>query len=259
MTTLPHRLDRTVVIRATCETVFRFFTDSARWAAWWGAGSTIDPRPGGQVRIRYPNAVEASGEVLEVLTPERIVFTYGYASGTPIPPGASRVTITLEPFEGGTRLRLAHEFADAAVRDHHVQGWRYQLSVFGNTVADEIHRDAADLVNGWFGAWSLTNEEERAQALARIATAGVQFRDRFGLTDGLADLSAHIAGSQRFMPGVRLELRGGISHCQGTVLAPWVAMAADGKERMSGTNVFVLGPDGRIESVTGLLNLAPTI
>jgi uncharacterized protein YndB with AHSA1/START domain len=259
MTTLPHRLDRTVVIRATCETVFRFFTDSARWAAWWGAGSTIDPRPGGQVRIRYPNAVEASGEVVEVLTPERIVFTFGYASGTPIAPGASRVTISLEPFEGGTRLRLAHEFSDAAVRDHHVQGWRYQLSVFGNTVADEIHRDAASLVNGWFGAWSLTNEEERAQALARIATAGVQFRDRFSLTDGLADLSAHIAATHRFMPGIHLEPRGAISHCQGTVLAPWVAVAADGKEPMSGTNVFVLGPDGRIESVTGLLNPAPTI
>jgi len=256
MMTLPHRLDRTVVIRATCETVFRFFTDSARWAAWWGAGSSIDPRPGGPVRIRYPNGVEVSGEVLEVLAPERIVFTYGYASGTPIPPGSSRVTISLEPYAGGTRLRLAHEFADAAVRDQHVQGWRYQLSVFGNTVADEIHRDAAGVVNGWFEAWALTNDEERGQALARIATVGVQFRDRFSLTDGLTDLSAHIAATHRFMPGIRLEPRGAISHCQGTVLAPWVALAADGQERMSGTNVFVLGPDGRIESVTGLLNPA---
>lgn len=209
------------------------------------------------MRIRYPNGVEVSGEVLEVLAPERIVFTYGYASGTPILPGGSRVTISLEPHEGGTRLRLAHEFADAAVRDHHVQGWRYQLAVFGNTVADEIHRDAANVVDGWFEAWSLANDEERAQALARVATAGVQFRDRFSLVDGLADLSAHIAGTHRFMPGIRLEPRGEISQCQGTVLAPWVALSADGQQRMSGTNVFVLGPDGRIELVTGLLNPAP--
>ena len=40
------RLDRTVVIRARPETVFGFFTDSGRWAAWWGAGSTIDPQAG---------------------------------------------------------------------------------------------------------------------------------------------------------------------------------------------------------------------
>jgi len=259
MTLLPHRLDRTVVIRATRETVFRFFTDSARWAAWWGAGSTIDAKPGGAVLIRFPNAIEVSGEVIEVRIPERIVFTYGYATGKPIPPGGSRVTISLESYEGGTRLRLAHEFADAAMRDHHVQGWRYQLAVFGNAVADELYRDAGAVVEGWFDAWSLTNDEERVQALARIASAGIQFRDRFSLTDGLADLSAHIAATHRFMPGIRLEPRGAISQCQGTVLAPWVAVAADGKERMSGTNVFLLGPDGRIESVTGLLNPAPTI
>ena len=36
-----------VRIEADRETVFRYFTDSGRWAAWWGAGSTIDPRPGG--------------------------------------------------------------------------------------------------------------------------------------------------------------------------------------------------------------------
>lgn len=52
--TLTHSLDRTVLIGATRETVFRFFTDNARWAAWWGAGSTIDPKPGGAVRIGTP-------------------------------------------------------------------------------------------------------------------------------------------------------------------------------------------------------------
>ena len=44
---LPHSLDRTVTIQAPPETVFRFFQDSARWARWWGAGSTIDPKVGG--------------------------------------------------------------------------------------------------------------------------------------------------------------------------------------------------------------------
>jgi len=34
MPELPYRLDRTVVIHAKPEAVFRFFTDSARWASW---------------------------------------------------------------------------------------------------------------------------------------------------------------------------------------------------------------------------------
>ena len=106
--TLPHALDRTVLIEAEPETVFRFFTDPARWAMWWGAGSTIDARPGGQMRIRYPGGVEATGEVIEVDAPRRLVFTYGYVSGKPIPPGASLVTIRLSTERDATRLSLIH-------------------------------------------------------------------------------------------------------------------------------------------------------
>ena len=94
-TSLPHRLDRIVNIQASPDTVFRFFTDVARWARWWGAGSTIDPRPGGRVLIRYPDGTEVVGEVVELTAPERLVFTYGFASGAPIPPGSSRVAIRL--------------------------------------------------------------------------------------------------------------------------------------------------------------------
>jgi uncharacterized protein YndB with AHSA1/START domain len=254
MTSLPHRLERTVTIRATREIVFRFFTDNSRWASWWGPGSTIDPRPGGQLLIRYPNGVEASGEVIEVAMPERIVFTYGYASGKPIPPGASRVTIQLDSHPAGTRVMLSHDFAEAAVRDEHTQGWRYQLSVFGNVVADEAHAGAAGLVDGWFQAWSTTTAYEREPMLLSVAAPDVRFRDRFGLIDGLVDLVPHIDAVQRFMPGLRLQRRGDIRHCQGTVLADWVGVGADGQERAGGTNVFLLGADGRIESVTGFWN-----
>jgi len=251
---LPYLLERTIVIQAARDIVFRFFTDNARWAAWWGSGSTIDARPGGQVLIRYPNGVEVRGEVLEVLESERIVFTYGYATGKPIPAGSSRVTVLLEAHEAGTELRLTHEFAEAAVRDLHVQGWRYQLALFGNVVADEVHADAAGLVDAWFAAWSMADERERTDALARIARPGVHFRDRFSLVDGLPDLAAHIGGALRFMPGIRMLRKGDVRHCQGTVLADWTAVAGDGVERMSGTNVFLLAPDGRIDSATGVLN-----
>jgi uncharacterized protein YndB with AHSA1/START domain len=252
MDPLTHRLDRTVAIQATPETVFRFFTDSERWARWWGAGSTIDARPGGRVLVRYPNGVEASGEVVELTPPERIVFTYGYASGKPIAPGSSRVTIDLEPDGAGTRLTLVHEFADAAARDQHVQGWRFQLSVFANVVADEVFAGAAGLIDAWFDAWAEADGAARIAAFTRIAAAGVRFRDRYSLLDGIPEVSTHAGAAQKFMPGVRLRRKGEVRHCQGTVLADWSAAASDGAVRMSGTNVFVLGGDGRIESVTGV-------
>src|SRR5882762_7201438 len=65
MSDLPHILERTVHIKAPRDAVFRYFTDSRLWAGWLGSGSTIDPRPGGKVLIRYPGGVEVSGEVVE--------------------------------------------------------------------------------------------------------------------------------------------------------------------------------------------------
>ncbi|HWC95793.1 MAG TPA: SRPBCC domain-containing protein, partial [Candidatus Sulfopaludibacter sp.] len=227
MTELPYSLERTVVIRATPETVFRFFTDSARWASWWGAGSTIDAARGGKVYIRHGNGIESLGEVVEVRAPEEIVFTYGFASGKPIPPGSSLVTIRLEPDPNGTRLRLRHDFADAGTRDEHVQGWRFQLSLFGNAVANEAYAGAPDAVDSWFAAWNDSDEASRAATFGRIAVPEICFRDRYSLLAGLADLNAHTGAAQRFMPGIRLQRNGAIRHCQGSVLAEWIAAGPD--------------------------------
>jgi len=251
MTPLPHRLDRTITIRAPRAAVFRFFTDPARWAAWWGAGSTIDARPGGRVVIRMPGGVEVTGEVVELAPPDRLVFTYGFTSGAPIPPGGSIVTIRLEPDGTGTKLSLSHAFAEAAARDQHVQGWRYQLAVFGNVVSDDVHAGAAAHVDAWFRAWSDPDAESRRRALDAVAAPGVQFHDRYSLLDGLDDVLPHIAASQRFMPGLVIARDGDVRQCQGTVLADWVATGPDGQPRGRGTNVFVCGGDGKFTSVTG--------
>jgi len=258
MEELPHKLNRTVAIRAAPEIVFRFFTDSGRWAAWWGTGSTIDATPGGKVYIRHPNGVETVGEVLEACHPERIAFTYGFATGKPISPGGSRVTIRLEPDAGGTQLHLTHEFSEAAPRNEHVQGWRFQLSLLANAIANEMYAGAASAVDGWFAVWAIPDEQAREAKLAVLAAPGVRFHDRFSLLAGIADLAAHIGAAQRFMPGIRLARKGEIRHCQGMVLADWIVSGSDGKERMSGTNVFVFQPDGRIEAVTGFTNPPPS-
>src|SRR5262249_39324808 len=108
MTALPHSLDRSVVIRARPGTVFRYFTDSTRFASWWGEGSSIDARPGGAVRIVYPGGVVVIGNVVTVKPTEQISFTYGYESKNSelVPAGGSLVTVTVEPHPDGTLLHL---------------------------------------------------------------------------------------------------------------------------------------------------------
>jgi len=254
MMTLTHRLDRTITIKAPPALVFAFLTETPRWASWWGPGSEIDARPGGRMKIRYPEGTEAIGEVLEVSAPRRLVFTYGYATGALIPPGGSRVTIDLEPEGAATRIRLTHEFADAKVRDQHVQGWRYQLSLFANAVANVVFAGAADTVDAWFEAWAEPDAEARHRMLARIASPDVRFRDQYSSIDTIADLAAHIAGAQQFMPGIRMRRAGDVRQCQGVVLADFVAQAADGTRRAAGTNVFVFHADGLLDSVIGFMN-----
>ena len=251
--TLDHSLERVVIIRARRETVFRYFTDSARFAAWWGPGSLVDPKPGGAVRIRYPNAVEAAGEVLELKAPERFVFTYGYADPSKgVPPGGSRVTITLEAVSEGTRLRLVHDLSDAKSRDAHRVGWPYQLAVFATVVASEEHAGVAGRADAWFRAWAEPDAAKRRTFLEEAAAPAVEFRDPYGCVSGLDDLERHIVQLQTFMPGLTLHRDGVPRHCQGTAAVDWVMRSPDGVERGRGTNVVDLAPDGRFASVVGL-------
>ncbi len=249
---MPYELERRILIRARPDAVFRHFTDPDRWAAWWGAGSTIEPRPGGELLVRYPNGIEARGRVVEIEPPRRVVFTFGYVTGNPIPPGASLVTIELEPDPAGTRLHLRHRFADPGARDAHVQGWRYQLSIFANVVSDALHAAAGNVVEAWFSAWSEPDAARRQEILEAALAPSIRFRDRFSCVEGREDLLPQITAALQFMPGFRLERMGETRHCQGTVVADWVGRGPDGVQRLRGTNVFTLDADGRIEEVVGL-------
>jgi len=250
--TLAFSVPRTLVIRAPRPLVFRFFTDTARWARWWGEGSSIQGRVGGAVRIVYPGGTVASGQVLELVPDERVVFTYGYeGEAKPIAPGASRVTIRLEDDPGGTRLDFLHEVADAAARDLHVQGWRYQLAVFAGVVTAEAHAGAEDLAERWIGAWNEADQARRDSALAALVTPTVVFQDAYSCTAGLEDLQAHVSAAKVHMAGVRLARTGPVRQCQGTALFPWRADKPDGTPLSAGTTVLELSTDGRIARAVG--------
>ena len=250
-TALPFKLDRAVVIAATPQIVFRFFTDSARWASWWGPGSTVDAKVGGKVFMRHRDGTESGGEVVEVTSAKRFVFTYGFNSGKPFPVGGSRVTISLETDKAGTRLTVHHELPNEATRNEHVQGWRFQLSLFANVVSDEVNTGVDATADAWFDAWADPDAAHREATLRRIASDTMRFQDRYSNLDGLADILPHIAAAQMFMPGIRLHRAGMTRHCQGMALCDWVMTGADGKEHGRGTNSFVFGPTGKIEWVTG--------
>ena len=117
-------IDREIRIRATPETVFDLWVDPTRIVQWMGRTATIDPRPGGAFRLDYNGTDVASGSVLELDRPNRIVLSWGWeAPGDPTPPGSSRVEVTLVADGADTILRLRHSGLAPEAIEGHTQGW----------------------------------------------------------------------------------------------------------------------------------------
>ena len=247
---LPEILERRIVIRAPVETVFGYFRDSARFARWWGEGSRIDARVDGEVFIRFPNAVTAKGRIVEIEPPRRIVFTY-VSGGVD-----SLVTVRLEEANDGTILHLRHAFSSAKIRDHYVQGWRFQLTLLSKAVAEEGEPAATRCIESFFQAWSEKDPQRRRALLESCATPEVSFRDAYSATDGIDDLVANLAAVQAFLPGVTLTREGEVRLSHGTALVGWSARRENGESAATGVDVFELAPDGRIARVAGFWDSA---
>ena len=118
-----------VHIAAQPETVFPYFTDPGRYVQWMGAEAALEPVPGGCYRIVMRDGVEAAGEFVEIDPPHRLVFTWGWTHDRAVPPGTTRVVITLLAERGGTRVVLRHYgLPNDGQRDHHRKGWEVYLN-----------------------------------------------------------------------------------------------------------------------------------
>src|SRR5580698_11677593 len=124
-------------IRARPAIVFDAVTTAEGIAQWWGpdAGPVLiaesDPRVGGRYRVRLrlldSTEHESSGEFLEIVRPERVVFSWRWLGGEP-DPGESRVEITLKAVPEGTELTFVHsQLHDEESRRSHEQGWTGSL------------------------------------------------------------------------------------------------------------------------------------
>ncbi len=135
-------------LAARPETVFSYFTDPARYVTWMGHEAQLDPRPGGVYGVRMSDDFEAAGAFLAVDPPHRLVFTWGWAPGAGqhvkagaqpdslLPPGSTRVEVTLAEADGGTLLTLRHhDLTTVELHDAHCVAWQTYLDRLGIRVA----------------------------------------------------------------------------------------------------------------------------
>lgn len=129
-----HELELARELAAPRERVFAAWTDPEQAVRWWMpqewtlVSCKMDVRPGGgwhrRMRGRDGSIVTKWGEYREIVSPERLVFTYNtaFADGTVEP--ETLVTVTLADLGGHTRLTLRHEaFQSEAASLSHTGGW----------------------------------------------------------------------------------------------------------------------------------------
>jgi uncharacterized protein YndB with AHSA1/START domain len=121
---------RVVRVRAPIEIVRTYFTDPKRVAEWWPTRAAIDARVGGEIALEFDNpdgqTDRARGTIVELMA-DRIVFTWGFERDRDLPPGSSRLEISLEPDGSTTVVRLEHHGLPESHRRKHDDGWSYFL------------------------------------------------------------------------------------------------------------------------------------
>jgi len=110
------------------ERVFTYFTDPDKWMAWQGTEAEIELVPDGIWRVNVTGEGFASGRVVEVVENERVVFTWGWEHGPPVPPGSTTVAIELVPDGDGTLIRLTHSDLPPDEIEIHRFAWEHYVS-----------------------------------------------------------------------------------------------------------------------------------
>jgi uncharacterized protein YndB with AHSA1/START domain len=110
-----------VTIAAAPHEILPFFTDAELLVEWMGESAELHPTAGGRFAVDV-KGTHVRGTYVEV-SPERVVFTWGFAGSAELPPGSSTVEVTLTPSPDGTVVSLRHTGLPPAQASRHRQGW----------------------------------------------------------------------------------------------------------------------------------------
>ena len=94
--------EKSVLVPLNADDTFALITEPDRLRRWQVITARVDLRAGGGSRWTIIPGNSASGTITEVEPGRRVVFSWGWEGSPDLPPGASAVTITLEPADGGS-------------------------------------------------------------------------------------------------------------------------------------------------------------
>jgi uncharacterized protein (TIGR03086 family) len=142
-------IEKSALLPVSADEAFALITQPDRLRRWLAVSARVDLRAGGEFRWTLTPMAVLAGTVIEVDPGRRIVLGVGWEQSAE--PRTDTVTITIEPAEGGTLVRLVHE----GLPEDHVQdtleGWTHfferleRAAVTGDAGPDEWAAAPADL------------------------------------------------------------------------------------------------------------------
>jgi uncharacterized protein (TIGR03086 family) len=121
-------IDKTVLVPLGIDETFALVTEPARLRRWKTVAARIDLRAGGDYRWTVTPGHTVAGKVVEVEPGRRLVLSWAWEEVGSATSPSSTVTITLEPADGGTSVRLVHEGLTEGHEAGHSEGWTHFLA-----------------------------------------------------------------------------------------------------------------------------------
>ena len=132
---------REIAIAARPETVWEFLVDADKAVRWMGRTAEMDARPGGVHRVEVISGNIASGVFVELDPPRRLVYTWGWETGSAaaeVPSGSTTIEIELVPDGDGTTVHFTHrDLPTADATASHAHGWDHYLERFAIAASGE--------------------------------------------------------------------------------------------------------------------------
>ncbi len=195
--------EKSVLVPLGADETFALITEPDRLRRWQTIAARVDLRAGGGYRWTIVPGHSASGTFTEVEPGKRVVFTWGWDGQADLPPGASTVTITLEPSGDGTIVRLVHDGLTDKQAASHGQGWTHYLDrlveagASGDAGADEWTAAPPEL--------NAIKSAEATLAICQLALRGIpaaSYQNATACTEfNVSQVAEHLIGSITFLGG----------------------------------------------------------
>jgi uncharacterized protein (TIGR03086 family) len=240
--------EKSVLVPLSADETFALITEPDRLRRWKAITARVDLRAGGAYRWTILPGHSARGTFTEVEPGRRVVFTWGWEGDGALPPGASTVTITLEPSAGGTIVHLVHDGLTDEQAARHAEGWAHYL---GRLVTAAAEGDAGP--DEWAAApqhLDAIAAAEAALAACQLVLRGVAEADYGGATVcpefTVAELADHLIGNitflgsaagAEFVPADAAALEARVAAAAQPALEAWNARGIEGTVKLGSSEL----------------------